>query len=58
MGVYVRVETMLPLAGWDSCGGLLERVAWAALWRCTGVERSHCVYLKIGTEQEVQRGSV
>lgn len=38
----IRVEAVLPLAGWYSCGGLSERVAWTALRRCAGEDGSHC----------------
>ena len=44
---------MLPLAGGNSCGGALERVAWATLRRCSREDGAHregietiVVYLK------------
>jgi hypothetical protein len=32
---------VLPLAGGNSCGGALERVAWATLRRCSREDRAH-----------------
>lgn len=52
----VRVEAVLPLAGGNSCGGALERVAWATLRRRSREDSGHRVGVEAVVAERVEYG--